>query len=182
VKRSEKIGIIIAFAGVATILIDRGRMLVGEGGEGYGNAIILCAVVAAAVNTVLIAPVLRRHGAVVVIGWYYIIGTILALPILVQSLPVISAWSLTRSEIIEVGYILILGSSLPMYLLYKGSEHLTATHNAVYRYIQPIIATILAVSRGQAIIDRTNIVGAVLIFVGMLCVIFATPRNEVTRE
>lgn len=181
-KRGEKIGIFIALSGVATILVDRGRMLVGEDGEGYGNAIILCAVIAIAVNTVLIAPVLRRHGTIVVIGWYYIIGATLALPILIQELPKVVEWHLSHTELIEVGYILIFGSALPMYLLYKGSEHLTATHNAVYRYIQPIIATILALSRGQAIIDRTNIVGAVLIFVGMLCVIVATPRNEVIRE
>ena len=66
-----------------------------------------------------------------------------------------------------------------MSLLYVSSEHLTAVHNAIYRYIQPIVAAIVATARGQAIIDRTNIVGAVLIFLGMLCVIISTPRDEV---
>ena len=79
----------------------------------------------------------------------------------------------------EVGYILVFGSALPMYLLYKSSEHLTAIHNALYHYIQPIIAALFAILRGQAKIDRTNIIGAVLIFVGMLCVVLSTPRNEV---
>lgn len=181
-KRGEKVGIVIALSGVAAILIDRGRALMGEGGEGYGNAIVLCAVVAIAVNTVLITPVLRRHGTIVVVGWYYIIGALLALPILIQELPTLWSMDLSHTEVVEIGYILVFGSTLPLYLLYKGSEHLTATHNAVYRYIQPVIATILAVARGQAIIDRTNIVGAVLIFVGMLCVILSTPRATLTRE
>lgn len=178
-KIGESVGVFIAFAGVVTILVDRGRLLLGEVGEAYGNAVVLCAVVAIAVNTVLITPALRRHGTMVVMGWYYLIGAMLATPMLVSELPTLEMSDFTHLQLVEIGYILLLGSALPMYLLYKGSEHLSATHNAVYRYIQPIVATVVAVLRGQTIIDRTNIVGAVLIFIGMLCVIVSTPRNEV---
>lgn len=181
-KRGEKAGIIIALIGVAVILFDRGRELIGIGGEGYGNALVLCAVVSTAINTVLITPVVQRHGVVKVMGWYYLIGTILALPLLINTIPTIAHLQLSRSNLVEVGYILLFGSSLPMYLLYIGSEHLTATHTAVYRYLQPIFATILALVRGQSIIDRTNIVGAVLISIGIICVIFATPRNEIATR
>ncbi len=178
-NHGEKIGISVALLGVLVILVNRGRLLVGEGGEGYGNALVLCAVIAVAVNTVLITPVLRRHGAVVVMGWYYLIGILLALPMIVQELPAVLMSDFSHLQLAEMGYILLFGSALPMYLLYASSEHLSAIHNAVYRYIQPVIATIVATLRGQAIIDRTNIVGAVLIFLGMLVVIFSTPRNEV---
>ena len=113
-------------------------------------------------------------------GWYYLIGVMLALPMITAEVPTISSLALSHSELGEIGYILFFGSTLPLFLLYVGSEHLSATYTAVYRYIQPIIATILAISRGQAIIDRTNIVGAVLIFFGMLCVAVSTTRT--TRE
>ena len=179
--KGEMLGIIVAIVGVVAILVDRGRMLLGEVGEAYGNALVLCAVVAIAVNTVLITPVLRRCGTVVVMGWYYLIGTVLSMPLIVAELPTINISDFAHSQLVEMGYILLFGSALPMYLLYKSSEHLTATHNAIYRYIQPIVATIVAVSRGQTIIDRTNIVGAVLIFLGMLCVILSTPRREITH-
>ena len=182
-ERGERIGIVVALLGALAILIDRGRMLVGTNNEGYGNALVLCAVASIAVNTVLITPVLRRHGATIVMGWYYLIGSLLALPLLVKTLPTLHVSDFSHLQLAEIAYILVLGSALPMYLLYAGAERLTAVHNAAYRYIQPVIATVVAVTRGQAIIDRTNIVGAVLIFIGMLCVIFSTPREElVTRE
>lgn len=177
--KGEAIGIIIAQLGVLALLYDRGRSLVNDGEEGYGNALVLCAVIAIAANTVLITPVLRRHGTVVVMGWYYIIGSLLALPMLIAEIPEIAFSDFSLVGLVELGYILLLGSSLPIYLLYAGSEHLTPTHTALYRYIQPIIATTLAIMRGQTIIDRTNIVGAVLIFIGMLCVIRFTPRSSV---
>lgn len=181
-KMGEKVGIVVALCGVLVILVDRGRLLVGNAGEGYGNAIILCAVVAIAVNPILITPVLRRYETTVVAGWYYIIGTLLATPLIVRVLPTFTQLDFSELELWEIAYILILGSSLPMYLLYVGSANLTPIHTAVYRYIQPIIATIVATMRGQAIIDRTNIVGAVLIFVGMLGVILFTPRNEFATD
>ena len=179
-RRGEKIGILTALLGVGALLFDRGYRLMGEAGEGYGNSLILCAVVAIAVNTVLIAPVLRRHGTAVVMGLYYIIGTILALPLIIEIVPTLPQLHLTHAESAETAYILLFGSTLPMYLLYVGSEHLTATHTAIYRYIQPIVATILAVARGQSAIDRTNIIGAVLIFSGMLATILSMPRSERT--
>ena len=175
--KGEAIGIIVALLGIFALLYDRGRSLVNDGEEGYGNSLILCAVVAIATNTVLITPVLRRHGTVVVMGWYYIIGSLLALPILITEIPQLASTYFSLVGVLELGYILLFGSWLPIYLLYIGSEHLTPTHTALYRYIQPVIATTMAVIRGQTIIDRTNIVGAVLIFVGMLCVIRFSPRT-----
>ena len=180
-KWGEKAGIVIALSGVAIMLYDRGRQLVGYGGEGYGNALVLCAVVAIAINTVLIMPVLRRHGPIVVMGWYYLIGVVLAMPLLIREAATFTTLHLPVTDWLEIGYILLFGSSFAIFLLYSGSEHLTATHNAIYRYIQPIVATIIAVTRGLSVIDRTNIVGAVLIFVGMLCVIISTPSEAVTR-
>ena len=177
-NKGESTGVIVALLGVAIILVRQGRELVVDNGEGYGNALVLCAVVAIAINTVLITPVLRRHGTMVVMGWYYIIGTLLAMPMLWRTLPAIAEISFSTLDYIEIGYILTLGSTLPIYMLYVGSEHLTPLHAALYRYLQPILATSLAIWRGQSEIDRTNIVGAVLIFLGMLVVVFATPRNK----
>ena len=179
----EGVGIVVALLGVVVLLADRGKTLVENGSGGYGNALILCAVVAIADNPVLITPVLRRHGTAIVMGWYYLLGTLLAMPLIVEELPTVSISDFSHLQLAEIVYILIFGSAVPMSLLYVGAANLTATHTAVYRYIQPIIATIVATARGQAIIDRTNIVGAVLIFLGMLCVIFFTPRRELsTRE
>ena len=43
-----------------------------------------------------------------------------------------------------------------MYLLYRGTEKLTSVHTALYRYIQPVIAGILAITRGQAHFDAAK--------------------------
>ena len=58
-----------------------------------------------------------------------------------------------------------------MYLLYRGTEKLTSVHTALYRYIQPVIAGILAITRGQAHFDAANITASVFIFAGVILVV-----------
>ena len=125
-------------------------------------------VVAIAVNTVLITPVLRRHGTMVVMGWYYFIGLAITLPHFGHRLSIDELLRLPLLVQGELTYLLLFGTVWPMWLLYRGAEHLTATHTALYRYIQPLVAGTLAHLRHQAQFDATNITALGLLFVGIL--------------
>lgn len=173
-KLYETMGFVIALLGAGVLLFSRGDALIGDGGEGYGNALVLCAVVAIAINTVLISPVLRKYGTTVVMGWYYLIGVVLSLPILLSELPTIAWHSFSIFERGELCYIVLFGTALPMYLLYKGSEHLSTIHTALYRYLQPIVATLLALIRKQSHLDQENLIGATLIFLGVIFIVLTT--------
>ena len=115
-------------------------------------------VVAIAVNTVIIKPQLQRYGTLVVMGWYYIIGLLITAPFFWKYIADTDFLRLPLSGQAELAYVLVLGTVLPMYLLYRGTEKLTFIHTALYRYIQPVVATVLALVRHQEQIDRTNII------------------------
>ena len=169
-------GVVFALAGAAVLIFDKG-VLVARGSEGYGNALVLAAVVAIAVNTVIIKPQLRRLGTLVVMGWYYIIGLYITAPFFWRYVSSTDFLRLPLSALTELAYILLLGTVLPMYLLYRGTEKLTPVHTALYRYIQPVVATALALLRHQERLDRENIVAAALIFAGMVLVVFGFSRS-----
>ena len=127
--------------------------------------------VAIAVNTVIIKPQLEKLGTLVVMGWYYIIGLAITAPFFWKYIDHVPFLRLPLFAQAELGYILILGTVLPMYLLYRGTEKLTSVHTALYRYIQPVIAGILAITRGQAHFDAANITASVFIFAGVILVV-----------
>ena len=131
----------------------------------------ILAVVAIAVNTVIIKPQLEKLGTLVVMGWYYIIGLAITAPFFWKYIDHVPFLRLPLFAQAELGYILILGTVLPMYLLYRGTEKLTSVHTALYRYIQPVIAGILAITRGQAHFDAANITASVFIFAGVILVV-----------
>jgi len=171
VSKVKALGAIVAMSGALVLLMDRGKNLLGTADEAFGNALVLCAVVAIAANTVLIRSQLRKYGELTIMGWYYIIGFVMAAPFFWSEIAGINPLRLPLIPRLELLYVIFLGTVLPMWLLYVGSSHLTALHTALYRYLQPVVAAGLSLLRGQNIIDRTNIIGAALIFTGVVFVV-----------
>ena len=73
------LGVAAALCGAGILLFERGFHLV-EGSEGWGNALVLIAVLSIAANTVIIKPQLQRFGTLWVMGWYYLIGVAITFP------------------------------------------------------------------------------------------------------
>lgn len=174
------VGVVFALAGAGILIFDEGFVLT-HGSEAYGNALVLCAVVAIAINTVIIKPQLERFGTLVVMGWYYIIGLAITAPFFWKYIGHTDFFRLPVFAQAELAYILILGTVLPMYLLYRGTEKLTSVHTALYRYIQPLIAAVLAIVRKQAKFDASNLLAAVFIFAGIILVVLGFNREAVVR-
>ena len=161
---------VCALVGAGILILGDGFSLT-HGSRAQGNLFVLAAVVAIAVNTVIIKPQLEKLGTLVVMGWYYIIGLAITAPFFWKYIDHVPFLRLPLFAQAELGYILILGTVLPMYLLYRGTEKLTSVHTALYRYIQPVIAGILAITRGQAHFDAANITASVFIFAGVILVV-----------
>lgn len=181
-NRSRLIGLGATFLGAWLLIFDKGFQLT-RGTAAWGNLLVLGAVVAIAANTVLIKPTLERLGTRVVMGWYYFIGLAIALPHFGHRLNIDELLRLPLLVQGDLAYLLLFGTVWPMWLLYRGAEHLTATHTALYRYIQPLIAGTLAHLRHQAHFDRTNLTALVLIFVGILLTVIGYRRSvQAIRE
>ena len=164
-------GATMAMGGALALIVDRDNHLLSSTNEAFGNVLVLCAVVAIAANTVLINSQLRRYGELTIMGWYYIIGFIMTAPFFWSEIEGLNPLRLPLLPMLELFYVIFLGTVLPMWLLYVGSSHLTPVHTALYRYIQPAVAALLTLARGQNIVDRANIIGATLIFTGVVVVV-----------
>ncbi|MFR5871859.1 MAG: DMT family transporter [Alistipes sp.] len=123
IHRAKIIGIILGVAGSAVLILGNGWPQ--QKSEEIGNLLILISVFAAATNTVFIKPELMKFGTMTVTGWYYIIGVLIAAPFFGKKLVDFDFSSLPAIGVAEIAYILILGTMLPNYLLYYGTEKLT---------------------------------------------------------
>ena len=145
-----------------------------EGSEGWGNALVLIAVLSIAANTVIIKPQLQRFGTLWVMGWYYLIGVAITFPFFKDYIDLNRLYTLPPGALAETGILLIFGTVLPMYLLYRGTERLTSVHTALYRYIQPLVATTLALARHQETVDQIHLLAGGAIFGGVLLMVLGT--------
>lgn len=63
-------------------------------------------------------------------------------------------------------------------LNYYGLKGVSATSSSMYAYSQPIMATILAVWRGQDTITYITIISTALVFAGVFIVISSYRKNK----
>lgn len=175
-NRSHLLGTAAIFIGAWLLIFDKGFLLT-HGSRGYGNLLVLGAVMAIAANTVLIKPQLERLETRVVMGWYYLVGLAITAPFFWHYIDHSDFLRLPLTALLELGYILLFGTVWPMWLLYRGTEQLTAVHTALYRYIQPLSAGALALYRHQARFDATNITALILIFVGIVLIVIGYQRG-----
>ena len=175
-NRSRVVGIVASFIGAWLLIFDKGFSLIG-GSRGWGNLLVFGAIVAIATNTVIIKPQLERLGARAVMGWLYLIGLIITLPLYGHRIDLQALGQLPLGIRLELLYILLPGTVWPMWLLYRGAEQLTAVHTALYRYIQPLSAGIVAHIRHQATFDATNITALLFILVGVILTVIGYRRS-----
>lgn len=164
---ARKVGIVLGLIGAVILLVDH-RGIIVYGSQASGNFLVLVSVFCLAIQTIIIKPVLNRHGTVVVVGFYYFIGVIITAPFFAKSALSANYMDMSILMQFEMLYILIFGTIIPSYLLYRGTEKLTSIHTALYRYIQPIMTIIIATIRGQANFDGADLISAIFIFAGVL--------------
>lgn len=171
-------GMLVAFAGVAVILLERG--LLHETKVLAGDLLILVAVVAWALYTVLSKRLLVRYDPMTVTTWAIVSGTAIFLPAFaipgaVPPLPTIPApvWG-------AVAYLAI-GTSMIGYPLWLYAlRHMDASKVAITSNTQPILTAALSWLLFRERFTPGFVVGAVLILAGVTWV--ETRRAAVSSE
>ena len=158
-------GIVIAFAGVILILTERG--LKNEMGVLRGDLLILVAVFAWALYTVLSKPLLARYDGMAVTTGAIVSGTLMTLPALLIPGAVPPLRSLTPPIWGAVLYLAI-GTSVIAYPLYMYAlRHLDTAKVAVAQNTQPVITSILSWIVFRERFTPAFFLGAALILAGV---------------
>ncbi len=159
------VGIVTSVVGVSILLFARGWNLL-LGAQGRGNVLLLSAVVVSAANTLILKPQLLRYGLLRVALYYALSAFVVSLPLFWRDLLDLHLAQLSLWGGFELLLLLLIGSALPLILLFEGSERLSPLHTSLYRYAQPLITSIVVVSRGQAELTAANYVAMAAIVAG----------------
>lgn len=169
-------GILLGAAG-AVVLIMSGSKGV-HAGKTIGNLLIMASIIFSSFNTVFTKRLISKYDPFTVMGWVYLIGIVVVLPIFGPGMMKIDTVKWTTEMWLELGYIALLGSIVATALSYYGLKGMSATSVSMYAYSQPVIATALAVWRGQDKITDITLISAALIFVGVFVVITSYKKDK----
>jgi drug/metabolite transporter (DMT)-like permease len=158
-------GILMAFVGITIVIFERGIDF--SSGYAFGNLLILIAVIAWTLFTVLGSPMILKYGALKTTSAMMLFGALIFSPFGIfssLSFPFVRLTSLDWAGILY----LALGTSLLGYLLwYHALSRIEASKVAVFANIQPVIATILSLVFLNYTITPPFVIGSIITIVAI---------------
>jgi drug/metabolite transporter (DMT)-like permease len=164
------IGIGVAFAGAAIVLVARGQLSGQPGADRalQGDLLVLLAVVAWAVYVVWGKPYAERLGVVMTTGLTVVSGTVLYLPAGLALSRVSSFQALSRAGWWSLFYLVVLTSVVSYLLYYWALKREDASRVAIWSNTQPVLTALLAWAVQGDPLTPSFVAGGVLVILGVV--------------
>ncbi len=171
------LGIVLAGAGVL-YLIGPGRADFSSNRR-VGDLLIVANSLCYGAYIAVSKDLVRRYNALTVITWIFIIGSVATIPPALISLSTIQLGSVSGKVWIEVAYIIVLPTAITYYLNAWALARVPPSTVAVYIYLQPLIAFVVApIVLGETLGARA-LISSLLIFVGVFIVTRSRRRPDI---
>lgn len=124
---------------------------------------------------------LRRYNALTVITWIFILGSVATVPPGLISLNQIQLSDVSWKVWIEVAYIILLPTAITYYLNAWALARVPPSTVAVYIYLQPLIAFVVAPIVLGETVGVHALISSLLIFAGVFIVTRSRRRQDVNE-
>lgn len=162
-------GIILGLIGTA-FLILYGKSVGNATNATLGNFLVFVNATSYGLYLVIVKKLMDKYNAFNFAKWIYLIGFVMVLPFGWGEFQAIN-WAIMPMDIyLKIGFVVIFSTFLTYLLNLLTMRELKPTTIAVFVYLQPLFATIFAISLGKDELTLVKIVSAVLIFIGVYLV------------
>ena len=171
--RNKIIGIFLGFCGAAFLILQGGDLTFSSN-TFLGNILVLTNASSYALFLVLVKPLMKKYSPITIMKWVFLFGMVVVAPFSIN-LVISTDYSVIPTNIwLSIGFV-ILFTTVFAYLLNNYSlKTISPTINSAYIYMQPIIASVVALLYGKDKLSIEEVIAASLIFVGVYYVSFKT--------
>lgn len=163
-------GVLLTFAGVGAVLVERGLTFVGTSLSLTGDALMLVTAFCGAVYGVLAKRMLTRYKALTVTAYAMMFGTLLLVPAAFVEDPSSALARMRTDTVMLVLFLGIFGGAIGYFLWTFALTRLSPTQVAVYVNLNPMIATLLGTTLLAEKLTDIFIAGFAAVLVGVLFV------------
>jgi len=119
-----------------------------------------------------------QYNAFTFVKWIYTFGLLMVLPFGWNEYREISWATIPINILWEIGFVVVFTTFLTYLFNLVSMRELKPTTVAVFIYLQPLFATIFAISLGKDELTLVKMISAVLIFVGVYLVTMKKTINQ----
>lgn len=174
-------GVLVGVAGAVSLILQANRSGGGESSLA-GNLMITFSGFIYSIYLVLSKPLTSRYSAVTMMKWMFLFSTLSVMPFTLGQLWQSPAFHHATPDYAELGALLfvLFGATFIPYLLIPMSlKRIRPTTVSMYNYVQPLVASFIAVLAGQDSLSLWKFVSAALVFLGVYLVTQSKSREEI---
>jgi drug/metabolite transporter (DMT)-like permease len=164
-------GIGVVLGGLGAIMLIGGLDFEFSSSNAKGDLFILINAISYGLYLVFVKPLMKKYQTLTVVKWIFLFGFLIAFPFTWQDFASVS-WSELNWEAWASLSFVVLGATFSVYILNGWAlQYVNPSVVGVYIYIQPVLATLIALYFGQGELTLTKVGFAGLIFIGVFLVI-----------
>ncbi|RLD84396.1 MAG: EamA/RhaT family transporter [Bacteroidetes bacterium] len=171
ISRNKLLGILFGFAG-AVYLILQGGMISLNTSTSLGNLLIFLNASSYALFLVLVKPLMAKYSPLTVMKWVFLFGFIYITPFTFPLLLASDFSSIPPNIWMSISYVVVFTTVLAYFLNNYSLKTISPTMNSAYIYLQPLLATVVALSVGKDKLTYIEVLAAASIFIGVYFVNF----------
>ena len=168
-KKLKILGIILGLVGTISLILY-GKSVINAPNEMLGNLLVFINAISYGFYLIIVKKLMDKYNAFTFVKWIYTFGFLMVLPFGWSEFDAIN-WAVIPTDIyLKIGFVVVFSTFLTYLLNLISMRELKPTTVAVFIYLQPVFATIFAISLGKDSLSWIKVGSAVLIFIGVYLV------------
>lgn len=168
-QKRKVFGLVLGLIGTV-FLILYGKSMQNAPNATLGNILVFVNAVSYGFYLIIVKKLMDKYNAFAFVKWIYTFGFLMVLPFGWNEFQAIDFQNLPIDIIWKIGFVVVFSTFLTYLLNLVSMRELKPTIVAVFIYLQPLFATIFAVSLGKDDLSLVKIISAILIFTGVYLV------------
>ena len=177
----KAVGVLVGASGALLLVFTSQTPKAGESNF-WGNIIVFGAVASFAIYLTVFKNLVMRYSPITIMKWMFLFGTIVCFPFCYKPLMQTDFTLLSSGTFWRIGFMVIFATFFGYLLIPIGQKVLRPTTLSMYNYIQPIVASMVAVFIGIDTFGYEQALSGVLVFSGVYIVTQSKSRAQMEVE
>jgi drug/metabolite transporter (DMT)-like permease len=169
IKPLRILGLFLALCGAISLLLFKGRFELGSSTV-TGDIMTLINATSWAFFLIYAKPMMQKYHPITLMRWLFLIGTVCIIPVGYQQANEVNWAVFTPHAWFALGFVVVATTFLAYLLNVIGLKDLNAASASAYIYLQPFLASFIAMLMQKDALTPTKIVSGLLIISGLYLV------------
>lgn len=182
ITNKKILGIFIGAMGALTLILSSQAASSGQSGSIVGDLFCLIAQLSFAIYLTVFRDLITKYSPVTISKWLFIYASVCFIPFSYHDVTAIDFTAIPLNMILQISYVVLCATFLSYILTMFGQRLLRPTLVSMYNYVQPIVASIVAVAIGMDTFGWQKGVAIALVFLGVYVVTQSKSKAQLEAE